>query len=313
MVPSTDGGRMVRAVKNTWTEIQFETVTLARDGTIVLRERHAGRRLVLPLRGGVSLELMAIPAGAFEMGCDGNEGWDDERPVHRVEVPAFALGRYEVTQEQWQAVMGRPHSSLFHGPERPVDRLSWFQAVEFCDRLARRTGFAFRLPSEAEWEYACRAGTTTPFYCGPTITTDQANYVGLHTYLHESAGVYRHATTDVGSFAPNAFGLHDMTGNLWEWCADTWHRDYRGAPSDGSVWQGGDEHFRVVRGGCWHDPPDVCRCACRLKFPPYPGEDFVGFRVAVSLGSDGYPALAAGDRWPRWARGLARAVGRLRR
>ncbi|MBN1877274.1 MAG: formylglycine-generating enzyme family protein, partial [Anaerolineae bacterium] len=118
--------------------------------------------------------------------------------------------------------------------------------------------------------------------CGPTLTTDLANYVGIHTYLDEPEGIYRHVTTDVGSFPPNAFGLYDMHGNVWEWCADAWHDDYMGAPTDGSVWEQTSATYRVLRGGCWHDPPTLCRSAARLKYTPNDGEDYFGFRVALA-------------------------------
>jgi formylglycine-generating enzyme required for sulfatase activity len=163
-----------------------------------------------------------------------------------------------------------------------VDRVSWYDAREFCERLSERTGRVYRLPSEAEWEYACRARTTTPFYFGETITTDLANYVGEHIYRSEPKGIYRHETTEVGSFPPNAFGLYDMHGNVWEWCADAWHDNYVGAPADGSVWESRSGSQRVLRGGCWHDPPGLCRSAARLKHVPHEGEDFFGFRVALA-------------------------------
>jgi formylglycine-generating enzyme required for sulfatase activity len=138
------------------------------------------------------------------------------------------------------------------------------------------------LPSEAEWEYACRAATTTPFACGATITPDLANYVGEFSYRAGPTGVYRHGTTDVGSFPPNAFGLYDMHGNVWEWCADAWHDDYTGALADGSFWESRNDSARVLRGGCWHDPPDLCRSAARLRSEPQAGEDFFGLRVALT-------------------------------
>ncbi|MHB0879126.1 MAG: formylglycine-generating enzyme family protein, partial [Anaerolineae bacterium] len=261
---------------------------------------------------GVCLEMVVVPAGTFDMGSPRGEGYDDERPVHRVRLDTFLLGRCEVTQEQWLAVMGKPHPCRCRGPRRPVDRVSWVQATHFCEQLARRTGHAFRLPSEAEWEYACRAGTTTPFHYGETITTELANYVGEHTFADEPKGVYRHETTDVGSFPANAFGLCDMHGSLWQWCADPWHQSYEGAPTDGSAWSGGDEHSRIVRGGCWHDAPQVCRSACRLKFPLYEGEDFVGFRVALSCGDDGKPAAAPAEPALAPLRRFLRTIGRRR-
>jgi formylglycine-generating enzyme required for sulfatase activity len=168
------------------------------------------------------------------------------------------------------------------GARRPADRVDWDSAREFCAQLSKKTRCSYRLPSEAQWEYACRAGTTTPFYCGLTLTTDFANYVGYHLYLEEPPGVYRHETTEVDSFLPNAFGLYDMHGNVWEWCADAWHDDYTGAPVDGSVWDSRRAGYRVLRGGSWHDPPGICRCAARLKFKAADGDDCVGFRVALT-------------------------------
>jgi formylglycine-generating enzyme required for sulfatase activity len=146
-------------------------------------------------------------------------------------------------------------------------------------RLSKKAGRTYRLPSEAEWEYACRAGTAGAFCFGPTLTTDLANYVGEHTFGLEPKGLYRHETTSVGSFPANAFGVYDMHGNVWEWCADAWHEDYSDAPADGSAWKRGGASQRVLRGGGWHDPPDLCRSAARLKFEPSDAEDFVGFRV----------------------------------
>jgi formylglycine-generating enzyme required for sulfatase activity len=227
------------------------------------------------------------------MGSRPGQGYEDERPQHSVGLGAFLLGKYPITQEQWGAVMAWEPPYRCQGPRRPVDRVSWDDAVEFCRELSEKTGRAYRLPSEAEWEYGCRAGSTAPFYFGETITTDLANYVGEHTYLSEPKGIYRHVTTDVGSFPSNGFGLYDMHGNVWEWCGDAWHDDYTGAPGDGSAWEGGATLQRVLRGGSWHDPPGICRCAARLKFDRSDGEDFVGFRVALASiekqSADGMP------------------------
>jgi formylglycine-generating enzyme required for sulfatase activity len=154
-------------------------------------------------------------------------------------------------------------------------------ARAFCARVAQRAVRAYLLPLEAQWEYAYRAGTTTPFCFGETITTDLANYVGEHTYLAEPRGIYRHGTTDVGSFPPNAFGLYDMHSNVWERRADAWHDNHTGAPPDGNVWAGRAGSPGVLRAGCWHDPPGLCRSAAWLRSMPHDGEDFFGFRVTL--------------------------------
>ncbi|TGO03588.1 hypothetical protein PN36_03650 [Candidatus Thiomargarita nelsonii] len=155
--------------------------------------------------------------------------------------------------------------SRFKGEKRPVEKVYWKDAVEFCQKLSALTGETYRLPSEAEWEYACRAGTTTPFYFGETITSDLVNSNGRKT-------------TEVGQFPPNAFGLYDMHGNVREWCADTYHDSYQGAPTDGSVWEKGGKN-RVRRGGSWSLSADICRTASRYWNVPDDRNGFVGFRV----------------------------------
>jgi formylglycine-generating enzyme required for sulfatase activity len=184
------------------------------------------------------------------------------------------MGKYPITQIQWKALR-ESHSSKFKGAKRPVENIFWHEAGEFCHDLSRMTGRYYRLPSEAEWEYACRAGTTTPFYFGETITTDLANYSGTET-------------TDVGSFPPNAFGLYDMHGNVWEWCADHPHRNYDGAPTDGSAWiSAGAKH--MVRGGAWNS--DRSWCASASRFSPNESDfrkaftRFWGSRVVFSCAS----------------------------
>ena len=156
------------------------------------------------------------------------------------------------------------------------------KAEAFCKALSKKSGRPYRLPGEAEWEYACRAGSGTAFHFGETITTDLANYVGEFTYQNEPKGIYRHVSTEVGQFPPNAFGLYDMHGNIWEWCADDWHDNYTGAPVDGSAWKSRYETvFRVLRGGSWHEPPINCRSATRLKMDAREADDLFGFRVAL--------------------------------
>ena len=162
--------------------------------------------------------------------------------------------------------------------------MSWHDAVEFCARLSKLRGREYRLPSEAEWEYACRAGKRTPFYFGETITGELANYNASYTYADEPKGQYRVETTPVGQFPPNAFGLYDMHGNVWEWCADTWHDNYEGAPSDGSAWLGSDNDYQVLRGGSWNDIPNSCRSARRLRYGRGYNYQDRGFRVVCVSG-----------------------------
>ena len=262
--------------------LEFDVPTVDSCGEVIRRCHHTANRFVDILPGDVPLAMIKVPGGAFQMGTGPGQGFDDESPEHVVHVPAFFLGQYPLTQAQWQAVMGSLPPCRGQGAQRPVDRVSWNDADAFCRRLADQTGRAYRLPSETEWEYACRAGTTTPFAFGDTLTTELANYVGEHTYRLEPKGIYRHTTTDVGSFPPNAFGLFDMHGNLLEWCADAWHDTYAGAPADGSAWPRQRAVYRVMRGGCWHDPPNLCRSATRLKFKATEGEDYCGFRVALT-------------------------------
>jgi len=262
-------------------DVTFETVSVDRCGQVVTRTPGQAQQFAEQLGNGVALELVAIPPGTFQMGSPEGQGYPDEHPRHAVRIAPFLMGKYPLTQAQWAEVMDWTPPYRCKGPQRPADRVTWDAAQAFCKALAKKAGRRYRLPSEAEWEHACRAGTTSPFYFGPTITTDLANYVGLHRYLDEPEGVYRHVTTNVGSFPPNPFGLYDMHGNVWEWCADAWHDDYRGAPTDGRAWEGPVGAARVLRGGCWHDPPNLLRSATRLKMAAHEGEDFLGFRVAL--------------------------------
>ncbi|KHD10209.2 hypothetical protein PN36_06920 [Candidatus Thiomargarita nelsonii] len=259
----------------------FEIVTVNAKGQITERIRKEARYQTENLGKGVELEMVSIQGGTFMMGSPESEERreDKEGPQHnvRVEKP-FYMGKYPVTQAQWEVLMGNNPSS-FKGKNRPVENVSWDDAVEFCKRLSEMTGKTYRLPSEAQWEYACRAGTTTPFYFGETITTDLANYDGNYTYAEGPEGVDRQETTELGSFPPNAFGLYDMHGNIWEWCADSSHNSYEGAPSDGSVWEGSSGSRRVLRGGSWGYNPDGCRTARRLWGDPCVRNFNVGFRV----------------------------------
>jgi formylglycine-generating enzyme required for sulfatase activity len=260
----------------------FESLTLDRAGQVVARTPGAARLFREDLGGGLALDLVWIPGGIYQMGTPGRLGYDDEHPLHPVSVGGFWLGRCLVSQAQWRAVTGKERPFRFKGDQRPVEQVSWEDALAFCRRLGRRSGRDYRLPCEAEWEFACRAGTATPFSCGETITTDLANYVGEHTYAEEPKGVYRHGTTAVGSFPPNPFGLSDMHGNVWEWCADAWFPDYTGAPANAVPRDHPGALERVVRGGSWHETPNHCRSAVRLAYKAAERDDFVGFRIALS-------------------------------
>ncbi|MCX5933352.1 MAG: formylglycine-generating enzyme family protein [Pseudanabaena sp. LacPavin_0818_WC45_MAG_42_6] len=238
------------------------------------------------------LELVHIPEGKFVMGTAHNEeGYASERPSQLVKVSSFYLGKFPITQRQWQAVAKlpeisiplNPDSSHFKNEVAPVENISWVDAIEFCDRLSKLTGRNYRLPSEAEWEYACLGGKSTRYYFGDKISSDFANYDGRFQYESEASVKYRDKTTPVGTFSPNNFGLYDMHGNVWEWCADPWHKDYRGRPTNASVWDlGGDPQYRVLRGGSWNHDAWECRATNRRKDPFVNWYNYYGFRIALS-------------------------------
>ncbi|MFN9560099.1 MAG: SUMF1/EgtB/PvdO family nonheme iron enzyme [Dolichospermum sp.] len=263
----------------------FTTKTVNKTGKIVNQENHQAKYFKEDLSNGITLEMVQIPGGSFMMGSPASEKGrtQDESPQHQVNVPGFSMGKFVVTQEQYQQIMGN-NPSGFSGAKRPVEQVSWNNAVDFCQKLSQQTGREYRLPSEAEWEYACRGGTTTPFHFWETITTELANYKGTYTYASEPKGKYLQKTTDVGSFPPNAFGLYDMHGNVWEWCQDDWHDNYIDAPKDGSVWTSRSGNNKVMRGGSWSNYPGYCRSAYRI----YSGLDndsiLVGFRVVCVVG-----------------------------
>ena len=242
--------------------------------------------------GGRGPPMVVLPAGTFEMGCVSGRGCDeDEKPVRGVTIPApFAMGVYEVTFEEWNACVAaggcgeyRPDDRGWGRGSHPVIGVSRDEAQSYVEWLSAETGGPYRLPSESEWEYAARAGTTTPFHTGPTISTDQANYDGNYTFGAGPEGVNRGETVPVGSFPANAWGLHDMHGNVWEWTADCWNGSYAGAPTDGSAWETGDCTLRVLRGGSWFNEPWDLRCAFRIGVTTGNRGNDVGFRVARTL------------------------------
>jgi formylglycine-generating enzyme required for sulfatase activity len=241
------------------------------------------------LAEGILLKMIQIPAGEFQMGspAEEKERDADEGPQHLVRLRSFFLGQTPVTQAEWKVVAGWPKlevdlnsdPSSSKGANRPVERVSWQEAVEFCQRLSQRSKREYTLPSEAQWEYSCRAGTTTPFSFGETLTPDLSNYDGNYTYASGPKGVYRIRTSEVDSFPANGWGLHDMHGNVWEWCLDLWHATYKGAPADGRAWMLGGGPHRLLRGGSWGNHPADCRSAFRSVILPDVRYYSVGFRV----------------------------------
>jgi formylglycine-generating enzyme required for sulfatase activity len=271
----------------------FQTAKVDTQGNIISRPKLQAKYFVEDLGNGVTLEMVQIPSGTFMMGSPPEEAQQEpnESPQHQVKVPGFFMGKYEITQSQYRVIM-LENPSRFKGNKRPVEQVSWNEAVEFCKKLSLKTGRKYRLPSEAEWEYACRAGTTTPFYFGETITTDLANYRGTDwinqnkmifgNYGNGPKGQYREQTTDVDKFSPNAFGLYDMHGNVWEWCQDHWHDDYNGAPQDGSAWtDDNNNEYRSIRGGSCLSSPEYCRSASRHQEEANASYNPVGFRVVL--------------------------------
>ncbi len=262
---------------------EFDVITVDSYGQENSRSKSFARFFREYLGKSVVLEMVYIPGGTFMMGSPDSEEDTQysESPQHRVTVPTFYAGKYPITQAQWIAVMGNNTLHFFEGEKRPVEAVSWNDAVKFCRKLSQTTGKKYRLLSEAEWEYACRADTATPFHFGETITPELVNYDGNYSYAKAPKGKYREETTDVGSFPPNAFGLYDMHGNVWEWCSDKWHSNYDGAPTDGSSWEIGQDKRRLLRGGSWEYNPWLCRSAFRMfsNVPSY-DNDYFGFRVA---------------------------------
>lgn len=270
-------------------EIRYKIPQLDENGKISTKLRGRAEKVIYNIGTIDSLKMVVIPSGDFQMGSDETEFGSraNELPKHSVTIPSFSIGQYPVTQAQWLAVMGElPEIDLsFRGDNLPAVNISWMQVDEFCKHLTAITGTAFRLPSEAEWEYACRAGTSSPFHFGGTISTDVANFNGGEPYGNTPKGQFRKSLTPVGYFdAPNAFGLHDMHGNIWEWCSDIWHDNYHGAPGDSNAWfDSGDLGYRVQRGGCWRDNAISCRSAFRVGDIAYNWDHIVGLRVATNL------------------------------
>ncbi len=274
----------------TLSTFEFETVTLDSSGSVIERRKLQARQFVEELASGVTLEMVEIPGGTFLMGSPESEAgsYDDERPQHTVTVSPFYMGKYQVTQRQWRAVASLPKVSRdlesdpshFKGDDLPVERVSWEEAVEFCERLSKATEKKYRLPTEAEWEYACRAGTTTPFAFGETITAEIVNYDGNYPYASALKGEYRQQTVAVGSLGlANGFGLYDMHGNVWEWCGDWYSGNYYRESTRDDPTGSSTGSYRVMRGGSWRDDAQDCRSAGRFWYSPTLRTILLGFRL----------------------------------
>jgi formylglycine-generating enzyme required for sulfatase activity len=238
-------------------------------------------------------EMVVVAGGAVMMGSPSHEEGraSNEGPQHEVKIEKqFAAGKFETTFEEWNACMlagACKHAPNDHGwgkGRRPVVDVSWEDAKEYVTWLSKKTGMEYRLLREAEWEYAARAGTTSTFSTGQAITGNDANFDAGYSFAGSGKGQYRKSTVEVGSFRPNAFGLHDMHGNVWEWVEDCWHSNYRGGPANGTSWSDRcNERARVLRGGSWIDPPRILRSAYRSRNIPVYRSSTVGFRVARTL------------------------------
>lgn len=279
------------------TSFAFETATVSPSGAIGSRKQIIAQAFGVDLGNGVAIEMVRIPGGSFVMGspADEPERFTDEGPQRTVTLSDFYLSKREVTQAEWRAVAALPKVKIdlpadpseFKGDDLPVENVTWDQAMEFCARLTAKHHRLFRLPTERQWEYACRAGSTTPYAFGPTITTEIANYDGTVGYNGGPAGTVRNKTVPAASLRfANAFGLYDMTGNVWEWCLGEYHDSYDGAPADDRPWdQGGDPRNRVCRGGAWNSLAPDCRSANRFALDVYDQPRAVGVRVAMVAGN----------------------------
>jgi formylglycine-generating enzyme required for sulfatase activity len=276
---------------------EFTVVTINAQGKEIKSHQGQAYCLTEELGNRIVLEMVHIPGGAFWMGSPKAEGkgkqYSNERPQHLVTVKPFFISKYAITQTQWRQIASLPEvrqklklrPSRQGGNSHPATQVSWFDAVEFCDRLSQKTGHKYRLPSEAEWEYACRAGTITSFHFGETINFNVANYDSRYPYRSEPKGIYREKTTEVGSFQfANSFGLFDMHGLVWEWCLDHWHQNYDKAPTNGDTWLDSNENnTRVMRGGSWSSEAFLCRSSSRQFHYASKTLNNVGFRIVRSL------------------------------
>lgn len=281
---------------------EFETITIAPKKQLfgfvnsieTIPITKTGKMFVEYLGGDCDIEMIFIPNGTFVMGSSNSEfGREkDESPTHRAKLNSFYMSKYPITQLQWRTVISYPkvkrpvkdNPSFFKGDNLPVEKVSWLDAQEFCQRLSKHTGRKYRLPTETEWEYACRGGTQTTFFFGNIITTDFANYDGRESYGVKATGKYDKKTNPVDAFPPNPFGLYNVHGNVWEWCEDHYAPHYTNKPKDGSAYYSNMGNLpRVVRGGSWSLTPNYCRSAKRSSYSADSNYNFLGFRVVCVI------------------------------
>jgi eukaryotic-like serine/threonine-protein kinase len=268
--------------------IKFTSIKLNNSGAVIDQPQSHSHIFQEELAKGIFLNMVQIPAGTFMMGASDREEDQkgSEQPQHSVNINTFYLGQTQITQAQWTAIFPDRSGKISSNSQLPINSISWLDALEFCQRLSAKTGRKYRLPSESEWEYACRATTTTPFTYGDTISSSIVNYDAARPYKRAPKETCRGKATAVGIFPPNLFGLYDMHGNLWEWCLDEWFADYIDAPTDGSsrgdLKTRDEMSQRVVRGGSWFSQGQMCRAASRNSLFASSQHNHYGFRVVCS-------------------------------
>lgn len=258
----------------------FNLVTTNKKGEVISITRNYASSFLEDLGNGITLEMVEIPGGTYLMGSTQE---DCELPEHPVKLPTFFMSKYPVTQKQYKAITG-VNPSFFKGDQLPVENVSWSNAISFCEELATQTGRNYTLPSETQWEYCCRAGTTTAFHFGESINSELVNYNGNYTYALVHTQAFRQKTVPVGSLMPNAYGLYDMHGNVWEWCLDDWHTNYNGAPDNQKHWVSSRiNRWKVIRGGSWNTSPHDCRSASRNLHMAHSVSKDIGFRLVLNV------------------------------
>lgn len=294
-IPTPQQSRLNQLFSSKTHTFEFQVISVNEFGQLVEQHYQTAECWIEDLGNGIELDMVFIPEGTFLMGTPDakSKRYATERPQHQVTVKPFLMSKYPVTNAQWSTIasLQQIHRNLKRRPSRqwaanqPVVEISWFDAVEFCDRLSQTTGKAYRLATEAEWEYACRAGTQTPFHFGETLTSDIVNCDATFPYRSAPKGIKREKATPVGSLqVTNSFGLFDMHGNVWEWCLDHWHDTYEGAPTSGAAWiDSSKTHNHVLRGGSWRNDPLRCRSASRWYGQADEGANNIGFRVVLPL------------------------------